>query len=192
MYISARGKGKLANEISADVRAEAGSVRLPPMKEGNYMYVPPLDSLLKAIGISREEFHNSTEVVVPTELLKLLLQVAIANSDFNSVGYLRENPDIADAVQSATLDDPRLHYVGYGFFEGRLGATPEVDERWYLRTYTDVGDAVRSGDVASAAEHFRVIGATEGRSPSATYSLAAEQWKKVFTSSAESGSSKRV
>jgi hypothetical protein len=187
MYISARGKDKLADET----RADAKSVHQPLMKEGNYMYVPPLESLLKAIGTSQEEFHNSTEVVVPTELLKLLLQVAVANSDFNSVGYLRENPDIADAVQSAALDDPRLHYVGYGFFEGRLGATPEVDERWYLRTYTDVGDAVRSGDVASASEHFRVIGATEGRSPSATYSLAAEQWKKALGSATESGSPTR-
>jgi hypothetical protein len=162
------------------------------MKEGNYMFVPPLDSLLEAIGITREEFHNSSEVVIPTELLKLLLQVAIANSDFNSVGYLRDNPDIADAVQSGTLDDPRLHYVGFGFFEGRLGATPEVDERWYLRTYADVGDAVRSGDVASAAEHFRVIGATEGRSPSATYSLTADQWKKALRSLTELGSSTRL
>jgi hypothetical protein len=192
MFISARGKGKLGSEISADVRVAAESRQQRLMKEGNYMFVPPLDSLLEAIGITREEFHNSSEVVIPTELLKLLLQVAIANSDFNSVGYLRDNPDIADAVQSGTLDDPRLHYVGFGFFEGRLGATPEVDERWYLRTYADVGDAVRSGDVASAAEHFRVIGATEGRSPSATYSLTADQWKKALRSLTELGSSTRL
>ncbi len=142
------------------------------------MYVPPFDSLLQAIGLTRTEFEASTQVTIPAELFKLLLQVAVANSDFNAVGYLRDNPDVADAVRSAKIEDPRLHYVGFGFFEGRLGATPEVDERWYLSTHADVAKAVKSGEIASATEHFRVVGASEGRSPSSAYRLAAERWKK--------------
>ena len=106
--------------------------------------------------------------------------MAIANSNFNAKGYLKTNPDVAEAVRSGTIRDAQLHYVGFGFFEGRGGGTPEVDEAWYLRTYTDVADAVKSGQIASATEHFRVIGASEGRSPSSTYSLAAEQWKKAL------------
>jgi hypothetical protein len=153
------------------------------MKEGNYMYVPPLDSLLRAIGMSRDEFKRSETVSLPTELFKLLLQVAVANSDFNEAGYLTDNPDIADAARSGTVEDLRLHYVSFGYFEGRSGATPEVNERWYLRTYTDVADAVRAGNVSSATEHFRVIGASEGRSPSATYSATAEKWKRALKSS---------
>jgi hypothetical protein len=78
------------------------------------------------------------------------------------------------------VDDPRLHYVGFGYFEGRSGATPEVDEGWYLRTYKDVADAVAAKAIDSASEHFRVVGAAEGRSPSAAYVPAAEQWKKAF------------
>jgi hypothetical protein len=146
----------------------------------NYMYVPPFDALLRALNTSRVEFERSDQVSVPTELLKLLLQVAVANSDFNEAGYLRANPDVAAAVKSLDVQSPWLHYVGFGYFEGRSGGTPEVDETWYLRTYTDVADGVRSGRIASAAEHFRVAGVTEGRSPSSTYSLAAEEWKKAF------------
>jgi hypothetical protein len=149
-------------------------------KEGSYMYVPPFDSLLQAIGLTREEFQDSTEVVIPTELLRLLLQVTAATGDFNETGYLRENPDIAAAVKTGDVDDPRLHYVGFGYFEGRSGATPEVDEGWYLRTYKDVADAVAAKAIDSASEHFRVVGAAEGRSPSAAYVPAAEQWKKAF------------
>jgi hypothetical protein len=150
------------------------------------MYVPPLDSLLNAIGITRNEFENSAEVVIPTELFKLLLQVTVANSDFNVKGYLTTNSDVAEAVRSGSIEDARNHYVGFGFFEGRGGATPEVDEAWYLNTYIDVAEGVRSGQIKSATEHFEVIGASEGRSPSAEYCLAAEQWKKAINASISS------
>jgi hypothetical protein len=145
-----------------------------------YMYVPPFDPLLRAIGMTAVEFESSTEVRIPKELLKLLLQVAVANSDFNEAGYLRENPDIAAAVRTGKVKDPHLHYVGFGYFEGRDGATPDVDEGWYLRTNTDVADGVRSGRIGSATQHFRVAGVVEGRSPSAAYSVVAEQWKKAL------------
>ena len=46
--------------------------------------VPPFDFLLKAIGLTRTEFEDTTEVVVPKELLRLLLQVTVASSDFHA------------------------------------------------------------------------------------------------------------
>jgi hypothetical protein len=162
-------------------RVAAGSTQQQPIKEKNYMFVPPFDSLLRAISITRDEFDNSAEVVIPTELFKLLLQVTVVNSDFNKKAYLKANPDVAEAIRNGSTEDAQVHYVGFGFFEGRDGATPEVDEAWYLRTYTDVAAGVRSGQIASAAEHFRVVGASEGRSPSAAYRITAEQWKKAFS-----------
>jgi hypothetical protein len=173
-------KSNTARAGSADRGIEAGRPNQSVTERGNNMYVPPLDSLLKAIGVTRAEFENTSIVAVPTELLKLLLQVTVASGDFNEVGYLRDNPDIADAVKSGKLEDARLHYVGFGYFESRSGATPEVDESWYLRTYTDVADAVATKMVASATEHFRIVGASEGRSPNALYIPAAEQWKKAI------------
>jgi hypothetical protein len=173
----ARVKGKSPDAI--------GVLPQPVIREGSYMYVPPFDSLLKAIGLTRAEFEDSTEVVVPKELLRLLLQVTVASSEFNEAGYLRHNPDVAEAIKSAKVEDARLHYVGFGYFESRSGATPEVDEGWYLRTYTDVAAAVASKDVESASEHFRVIGASEGRSPNAFFVPAAEQWKKAIVSAVE-------
>jgi hypothetical protein len=164
---------------SAGRGVEVSRLNQSVTEQGNYMYVPPFDSLLTAIGVTRDEFENASVVVIPTELLKLLLQVAVASGDFNEAGYLRENPDIAGAVRVGNVEDARLHYVGYGYFESRSGATPEVDEAWYLRTYPDVADAVANRSVGSAAEHFRVIGAAEGRSPNAFYIAAAEQWKKA-------------
>ena len=144
------------------------------------MYVPPLDSILRSIGLDRTAYDHASKIPLPKEMFKLLMQVALANSDFNEAGYLRENPDVADAVRSGSIDDARMHYIGYGYFEGRVGGTPAVDERWYLNTYSDVAQAVKLGKVASASEHYNVIGSSEGRSPNRDYVPVAEQWKRAL------------
>jgi hypothetical protein len=144
------------------------------------MYVPPLDSLLRAIGLDRATYNNSETIGLPKEMFRLLVQLALSNSDFNEAGYLRANPDVADAVRRGEVEDARLHYIGFGYFEGRIGGTPAVDERWYLKMYSDVAQGIRAGKIGSASEHYDVIGASEGRSPSATYLPIAEHWKKAL------------
>ena len=144
------------------------------------MYVPPYDAVLTSIGTSRPELEASTEVTIPQQLFRFLMQIAVAHADFNEAGYLNANPDVAEALQTGAVESARLHYVGFGYFEGRLGATPEVDERWYLRAYPDVGQAVRTGQINSAAEHFAVVGASEGRSPNVRYAQDADQWKRIL------------
>lgn len=144
------------------------------------MYVPPYDALLSSIGTSRSELEGAAEVTIPAGLFRFLLQLAVANGDFNEAGYLKANPDVAEAVQDGAVESARLHYIGYGYFEGRQGATPEVDERWYLRSYPDVGSAVRAGRLSSATEHFEIVGASEWRSPSVRYENDALQWKKAL------------
>jgi hypothetical protein len=144
------------------------------------MYVPPYDAVLASIGTSRAALEAQAEVSIPTPLFRFLMQLAIAHSDFNEAGYLEANPDVAAALRNGTIESARLHYVGFGYFEGRRGATPNVDEGWYLQTYPDVGSAVQNGRIASASEHFSVVGASEGRSPNMRYTQDAEQWKKIL------------
>jgi hypothetical protein len=144
------------------------------------MYVPPYDAVLTSIGTSREDLKDTDEVAIPAQLFRFLMQIAVAHSDFNEAGYLAANPDVADALKAGGIESARLHYVGFGYFEGRIGATPDVDERWYLKAYPDVGSAVRAGQISSATEHFTVVGAAEGRSPSIRYTQDAEQWKKAL------------
>jgi hypothetical protein len=143
------------------------------------MYIPHYDAILHAIGTSREELNGKTEVEIPISLFKFLLQLAVVNGEFNSIGYLAANRDIQDAVKRGQVPDPKLHYVSFGFFEGRRGATPAVDESWYRRTYTDIAVAVRNRDIGSGAEHFDTIGAEEFRAPAAPYLADATEWKKA-------------
>ena len=151
-----REKVKQVGGLGFDNRTETEPARKASEGEMTYMYVPPFHPLLQAIGTTKSAFENSTEISIPTELFKLLLQVAIANSDFNETGYLASNPDVAAAVRSGMTKDAQL------------------------QTYTDVAEGVRTGQIESASEHFRVAGVAEGRSPNARYNLAAQQWKKAI------------
>jgi hypothetical protein len=143
------------------------------------MYVPPLHSILRGLGMDRAAYERAAKVVLPKEMFRLLLHMAVANAGFDEAGYLRDNPDVAAAVRTGEVADAWSHYVGFGYFEGRTG-TPSVDEAWYLQTYTDVAEAVRRGRVRSAKDHYNAVGAPEGRSPSAAYLPVAEQWKKAL------------
>jgi hypothetical protein len=143
------------------------------------MYVPPLNSILRGLGVDRATFERSSKIIVPKEMLRLLLHMAVANCGFDEAGYLQDNPDVAAAVKSGEVADAWSHYVAFGYFEGRTG-TPSVDEAWYLKTYADVAEAVRRGRVRSAKEHYNAVGAPEGRSPSEGYADVAERWKRAL------------
>jgi hypothetical protein len=146
------------------------------------MYVPPLDSILRMLNSNRDALDGNHAIKVPASLLRLLLKMSVAGSDINEAGYLSSNPDISAAFAEGKIASPEDHYAAFGFFEGRLGATPNVDEDWYLKSYPDVAEAVKLGKVKSASEHFALIGAAEGRSPTAKYESQAAQWRRAFNS----------
>jgi hypothetical protein len=144
------------------------------------MYVPSADSLMAALHASRADLNGDGRIAVPAPLLKLLLQIALAAADFDEKRYLALNSDVAGAIARGEIESAHMHYLGFGYFEGRQGGGPVVDENWYLAKYTDVGAAVRDGRINSAEAHFNSIGGGEGRSPSANYEVEATQWKEAI------------
>jgi hypothetical protein len=144
------------------------------------MFVPSADSLMNALSLDKSALDGPGPIRVPAGLLKLLLQIAVAAAEFDEDGYLRENPDVATAVSRGELEGAHMHYIGFGYFEGRRGAGPAVDAEWYLGKYPDVGAAVKDGRVRSAEAHFLSIGGGEGRSPAAEYEAEAAQWKSAI------------
>lgn len=144
------------------------------------MYVPPYNSLLKSLGTRADQVDRVDKIAVPTKLLKLLLQLAVAYSDFDEDGYLHANPDVQQAVQRGEIESGHLHYIGYGYFEGRKGGTAVVEENWYLQKYPDVAAAIKDGRLRSGNDHFNSVGAAEGRSPSSDQEETAAQWKTAM------------
>jgi hypothetical protein len=144
------------------------------------MFVPSAESLLDKLNLDRVSLDGQGTIEIPASLLKLLLQIALAAAEFDEERYLRENPDVADAVARGDDESARMHYIGFGYFEGRHGGGPEVNEKWYLQTYPDVANGIRNAQIESAAQHFHRIGAAEGRSPNSGQEDNAAQWKKAL------------
>jgi hypothetical protein len=147
------------------------------------MYLPSFDSFLRAIGVDRPAYQRDSTVAVPKGLFALLVELALEGGAFNEAGYLKDNPDVAEAIRKGQIENARQHYIGFGYFEGRTGGTPPVDERWYLTTYPDVAQAVKAGQVRSATEHYNIVGAGEGRSPNASQVSFAARWKAALAES---------
>jgi hypothetical protein len=147
------------------------------------MFVPSAVSLLNALSVDRSTFERGGSVEIPVSLLRLLLQIALAAADFDEEEYLRANPDVAKAIAQGEVESAKLHYIVYGYFEGRQGAGPEVDEKWYLQAYPDVATAVRENKIPSATDHFQAVGAGEGRSPNGDLQDDALHWKQALKAS---------
>ena len=90
------------------------------------------------------------------------------------------SPDIAAAHEAGTSPDLQQHFVESGFFEGRFGAPPVVDEAFYTSFYKDVGQAVLRGDVESGLEHYLRSGAAEGRLPTEDSRPEIDAWMSVL------------
>ena len=151
-------------------------------RSGLSMFVPSAVSLLNALNVDSSAFDKGGRVEMPVGLLKLLLQLALAAADFDEDSYLRENPDVAKALEGGEIENAHVHYIGFGYFEGRQGGGPEVDEHWYMQKYPDVAVAIREGKIESAKHHFHMIGAAEGRSPNVDQVENAAHWKKALRS----------
>ena len=142
------------------------------------MYVPPYQSLMRNSEKTNASSSGEGCVTIPLELFKMLLQIAVVNSDFNEDTYFKENPDVREAVRRGDIESGHMHFVGFGYFEGRKGGVV-VDEPWYLRRMSGRGDcrASRSGSVGKRALSF---GRRRRRPQSQCSSSAAAQWKNAL------------
>ena len=145
------------------------------------MFVPPYAAILRAIGTSAPALDTATDIKIPVSLFKHLMSIAVANGGFNEASYLAANADVAAAIRSGSITvSAKEHYINYGYFEARHGATaPNVDEIWYRSANPDVAAAVRSGHLASGQEHFDVVGAEEFRVPNQAVEKEVAEWKKA-------------
>jgi hypothetical protein len=143
-------------------------------------HLPHIELLLKSLRISRERLMSRSKIAVDTRLLRAMLQSLASQAPFDREFYLKANPDIAAAFASGQIPDLHQHFIESGYFEGRTGAMPEVDEAFYSDIYPDIGAAIASGTVASAAEHYARSGAAEGRLASEAMRAETERWASVL------------
>ena len=146
----------------------------------NPEYLPHIELLLQALRVNRERLNSKSKIAIDAKLLRGLIQAIIARSPFSDEFYLDAYPDIAEAHAAGNIPDLHRHFVESGFFEGRFGTPPVVDEAFYTTYYKDVGQAVARGDIASAGEHYLRQGAAEGRIPNRQIKPEVDYWISVL------------
>ena len=143
-------------------------------------YVPHVDLLTRFLRVDRHRLNGQQKIAVDARLLRLLLEHLVGHMPFSEAFYRATYPDLDAAAASGLIPDLHLHFVQTGYFEGRIGALPEVDAAFYIATYPDVAGALQRGEVASAAEHYARSGAAEGRVPSPRLQADIAPWMALL------------
>jgi len=130
--------------------------------------------------ITRERLNSRSKIAIDAKLLRQILQSLVGLMSFSEPFYRQMYADLAEAAAAGRIPDLHRHFVETGFFEGRLGAPPDVDEAFYLATYPDVASAIERGEVESATLHYMRSGIAEGRIPSAALRPEIEVWMNLL------------
>ena len=144
------------------------------------MFTPRFEALLALMALDRAAYAKAEKVLLDKDLFEFLVRVMLLAGDFDEAAYLEANEDVRAAMLRGEIKDPFVHYLNSGYFEGRDGVWPTVDESWYLKRYPDVADRANSGDLLSAQAHYRSSGHTEWRIPNPEAREALAPWRAVL------------
>ena len=130
-------------------------------------YLPHIELILQSLRVARDRLDGRGKVAVNPQFLVHAIRQMVKSLPFDEGFYLTTYDDVAQAHGIGEIGDLHSHFIEVGFFEGRLGAEPDVDSEYYLKTYPDVGRAIAGGLIGSASEHYIYHGIVEGRAPNA-------------------------
>lgn len=150
------------------------------------MSIPSFKALLGAMGTTRETIERTGSITIPLQFFKFLVQLNIKEASFDSARYISSNPDVAEALAKGELESAWSHYYNHGYFEGRPGVEPTVDDKWYQDTYSDVAAAIKGQIVASSRQHFIDTGESEFRFPNSDAAIVWSAWKASLATIASS------
>ena len=143
-------------------------------------YFPHVDLLLTAMRIDRARLSGRGKVAIDARLLRRIVQAAVERLPFSAAFYRQTYPDIAAAEANGQIPDLHRHYVETGYFEGRMGTPPAIDEARYAAAYADVAEAIGEGRIGSATEHYMLSGAAEGRVPNEALAAEIAAWMGIL------------
>jgi hypothetical protein len=144
------------------------------------MFVPRYQILTEYLKSVSARTPSTDVVEVPKPMFELMLRLLLEQMEFDTEDYLRRNGDVAQAISRGRVGNARQHFINKGFFEGRVGGCPVVDENWYLSVNPDVASEISRGAIASARDHYVDAGAGEWRSPSKQTAETVNEWRKLL------------
>ena len=127
------------------------------------MVLPHFDRLLDK-GRVRGWKEGHETLAVSRAGLTAFLQDMLRSTPFDEEWYLKQYPDVATAIASGKVKSAHEHYIGFGYFEGRLPGLNGFDPKVYYESHDDLGRMSSKKDSDRLArEHFIKYGYREGR-----------------------------
>jgi hypothetical protein len=130
-------------------------------------YVPPFNHFKRKMRVSAA--NGTQRVQMDYEDFLGFVKLLLRGVEVDEAWYLKQNPDVAEAIAKGSYRSGKHHFVEDGYFEGRVPYEFQVDEPWYTKTYPDVALGLKDGSLESAQKHFMSHGYIEGRLPSPEY-----------------------
>jgi phytanoyl-CoA dioxygenase PhyH len=96
---------------------------------------------------------------------------AVGEAQFDAAWYLREYPDVAEAVRAGYIKSALDHYLSHGRTEGRRGTpnsttdSSQFDAVWYAKSYPLAAEESSPTDAALLERHYNDIGRHRGYKP---------------------------
>jgi hypothetical protein len=109
----------------------------------SHLYLPPFDVIKKPVAISASK--GQTIATASYEDLLGMIKHLLSVVDVDADWYLKQYPDVREAIAQKKTPSAKQHFIDNGYFEGRLPYLIEVDEKWYLEKYPDVAASIRRG-----------------------------------------------
>jgi hypothetical protein len=139
--------------------------KLAPSPRGDdcVNYLPPFEEIKDFVTLMavKGELTVTTSYAQFTALIRILLQ----GIEVDEAWYLKQYPDVAEAIQKKIVNSAKEHFLNDGYFEGRIPFLIRVDEAWYLEQNPGIAEYVSQGKLQSAQQHFNDNGYREGRKP---------------------------
>jgi hypothetical protein len=126
-------------------------------------FLPPFEEIKGFVTFAaiKGELTVSTGYNKFAVMIRTLLQ----GIEVDEAWYLKQYPDVAEAIRKKVVKSAKQHFLNDGYFEGRIPFLIKVDEAWYLEQNPGVAEYIARGQIKSAQQHFNENGYREGRKP---------------------------
>lgn len=125
-------------------------------------YLPPVALILRGLGLAELD-GASGRVTVNAAFLRFLIGELLRGTRFDQRFYAEQYPDVEAARLAGDVASLREHFLGQGYFEGRLPHPFPFDARWYRKHYKDLAGVFPPDEVGELRHHFYTCGWQEGR-----------------------------
>ncbi len=133
------------------------------LKSGAKPYLVPFRAAVAHLGVETAIVPDT--ITVSRDQLREFAMALLRGVAFDEAAYLAMYPDVAEAITRGDITSARVHFIEYGYFEGRFPGPIRVDAEWYAAQYSDIAEGIEVGDFKSCQEHFDLHGRVEGRLP---------------------------